>query len=59
MDEIDILRLNVDRYRHLLHTEMENSQRLTVEKLLHEFETKLLSTLVQSSQHRNSIETKA
>lgn len=41
MDEIEIIRLNIERYRRLLRTETDENARQAIEKLLKEFEAKL------------------
>jgi hypothetical protein len=40
-DDIDIIRLNIERYRRLLKTEVDESARLLIQKILKEFEAKL------------------
>ena len=41
VDEIDIIRLNIERYRRLLKSEANQSARLAIQKILKEFEAKL------------------
>ena len=43
MNEVEILRLNVERYRRLLKIEADETIRRTIQKMLEEFETKLAS----------------
>ena len=40
MDELEIVRLNVERYRRMLQTESDKTARLAIQKMLEEFETK-------------------
>jgi hypothetical protein len=49
MDEVEIIRLNVERYRRMLQTEADEAARQAVQKLLKEFEAKL-SSVRSSSQ---------
>ena len=41
MNEIEILRLNVERYRRLLKTEADETARQALQRMLEEFETRL------------------
>ena len=41
MDEIEIIRLNIERYRRMLQVEVDESVRRTIQKMLEEFEAKL------------------
>lgn len=41
MDDREIIRLNVERYRRLLRTEADETVRRTIQKMLKEFEAKL------------------
>lgn len=50
VDEIDIIRLNIERYRRLLKTEADQSARLAIEKILKEFEAKL--SIAEPRDHR-------
>jgi hypothetical protein len=43
MDDVEIIRLNVERYRRLLHTEVDETVRVAIQKMLKEFEAKLSS----------------
>jgi len=43
MDEIEITRLNIARYRRLLQTEVDEAIRRVIQKMLAEFEVKLAS----------------
>ncbi len=43
MDDADILRLNVERFRRMLQTETDETMRQSVQKILEEFEVKLAS----------------
>ena len=44
MNEIEIVRLNVERYRRMLQSELDETVRRTVEALLAESEAALLRT---------------
>ncbi len=41
MDEIEIIRLNIARYRRILQTEVDETARRTIQKMLEEFNAKL------------------
>ncbi len=41
MDEVEIIRLNIERFRHMLETELDQSTRRAIKKILDEFESKL------------------
>ncbi len=43
MDELEIIRLNVARYRRMLQTEVDETARRTIQKMLEEFDAKLAS----------------
>jgi hypothetical protein len=43
MNETEIIRLNVERYRRMLLTEKDEIMRLLIQKMLEEFEGKLAS----------------
>jgi hypothetical protein len=42
-NEVEIVRLNVERYRRMLQVEIDKTARLAIQKILMEFEAKLLS----------------
>lgn len=44
MDDREIIRLNVERYRRLLRTEADETARRSIQKMLEEFEAKLSAT---------------
>lgn len=53
MDEVEIIRLNIERFRHMLETELDQSTRRVIKKILDEFESKLRAqNAVQSRQKR-------
>lgn len=41
MSEVQIIRLNIERYRRMLQTELDENVRRDIQKMLNEFETKL------------------
>ncbi len=43
MSEIEIIRLNVERYRRMLKIEADETMRRVIQKMLEEFEAKLAS----------------
>jgi len=43
MDEVEIIRLNVARYRRMLETEADETMRQLIQRMLEEFEAKLVS----------------
>ncbi len=43
LDEIEIIRLNVERYRRMLQIEVDETARQAIQKILMEFEAKLVS----------------
>jgi hypothetical protein len=43
LNEVEIVRLNVERYRRMLQVETDELARLAIQKILMEFEAKLLS----------------
>ncbi len=43
MNEVDVIRLNVERYRRMLQTEADESARRAIQQMLREFEAKLSS----------------
>jgi hypothetical protein len=43
MDERDIIRLNIERFRRMLQEQIDESTRRTIESVLLEFEAKLKS----------------
>jgi hypothetical protein len=45
MEHIDIIRLNIERYRRLLRTNLDEDTRRATERMLGEFETKLVAQL--------------
>ncbi len=49
MDDLEIIRLNVERYRRLLHTEADETARRAIQKMLKEFEAKLSSVKPRSN----------
>jgi len=54
LDEIEIIRLNVERYRRMLQIEVDETARRAIQKILMEFEAKLVShkrRAVDPSQH--------
>ena len=52
MTEVEVIRRNIERFRRLLQSELDNTTRLSVEKLLAEFEAKLSATEVPSASQR-------
>jgi hypothetical protein len=42
MDEAEIIRLNIERYRRMLRSEQDESVRRAIQKMLDEFETRLI-----------------
>jgi len=44
MEDREIIRLNVERYRRLLRTEADETARRAIQKMLEEFEAKLSAT---------------
>ena len=45
MEHIDIIRMNIKRYRRLLQTNLDEDTRRATERMLGEFETKLVARL--------------
>jgi hypothetical protein len=43
MDELEIIRLNVERYRRMLRIEVDETVQRAIQQLLEEFEAKLSS----------------
>jgi len=43
MNEVEIIRLNVERFRHMLQTEADENARRAIQQMLKEFEAKLSS----------------
>lgn len=43
MNELEIIRLNVERYRRMLQSEVDETARRAIQKILEEFEAKLAS----------------
>jgi hypothetical protein len=43
MNEVEIIRLNVERYRRILKIEVDETIRQVIQKMLEEFEAKLAS----------------
>ena len=43
MNEVEIIRLNVERYRRILKIEVDETIRQAIQKMLEEFEAKLAS----------------
>ncbi len=43
MNELEIIRLNVERYRRMLQIEVDEDARRAIQKILEEFEAKLPS----------------
>ncbi len=43
MNELEIIRLNVERYRRMLQIEVDETVRQAIKNILEEFETKLAS----------------
>jgi hypothetical protein len=43
MNELEIIRLNVDRYRRMLQIEVDETARQAIKNILEEFEAKLAS----------------
>ena len=43
MNELEITRLNVERYRRMLQIEVDETARQAIKNILEEFETKLAS----------------
>ena len=56
MNEIDIFRLNIERFRHLLETESDGIARQIIENLLHEFENKLAASARVGRQASRGVE---
>ena len=48
MNEVEIIRLNVERFRSMLQTEADESARRTIQQILKEFEAKLSSARPRS-----------
>jgi len=59
MNEVEIIRSNIERYRRMLQTDLEQTTRSTVQKLLGEFEAMLSSASTPSPQPENLTEIKA
>lgn len=54
MSEVEIVRLNVERYRRMWQVEIDETRRLAIQKILMEFEAKLLELkrlAIDQSQH--------
>jgi hypothetical protein len=56
MNEVEIIRQNIERYRRLLQADLERTTRLTVQKLLAEFEAKLSAASMPASQCENVVQ---
>jgi predicted component of type VI protein secretion system len=41
MNEVEIIRLNIERYRRMLETESDETARRAIQKMLEEFENRL------------------
>jgi hypothetical protein len=54
MIEAEVIRRNVERFRCLLQAELDNTTRLSVEKLLAEFEGKLSAAKTPAAQTENA-----
>lgn len=54
MTEVEIIRRNIERFRHLLQSELDNPTRLSVEKLLAEFEGKLSAAKASPARTENA-----
>lgn len=50
MHEAEIVRLNIERFRRMLQTELDLAARLTIERMLNEFEARISSTCRPSEQ---------
>ncbi|MGD0023514.1 MAG: hypothetical protein ABSC37_02650 [Xanthobacteraceae bacterium] len=49
MNEVDIIRLNVERFRRMLQTEADESARRAIQQILKEFEAELFSARPRSN----------
>ncbi len=41
MDEVEIIRLNIERFRRMLQTDLDETARRAIKRMLDEFESKL------------------
>jgi hypothetical protein len=53
MNEVEIIRLNIERYQRLLQSELDETARRTIQRMLDEFEAKL--SLVSPTQPSKNI----
>lgn len=49
MDEVEIIKLNIERYRRMLQAEADESARRAIQKMLDEFEARLPSARPRSN----------
>ncbi len=49
MNEIEVIRLNIERYRRMLQTDLDDTTRRAVQKMLDEFERRLASATIRLS----------
>lgn len=49
MDDVDVIRLNIARYRRILQTEVDELVRRAIQKMLEEFEAKLAAARPKSN----------
>jgi hypothetical protein len=54
MEEVEIIRLNVERYRRLLRTDLDEQTRRATQAMLAEFERKLVRQSRPSGRHRSA-----
>lgn len=59
MDEVEIIRLNIERFRRMLQTDLEETARRAIEKILDEFESKLPAESAGQSRHEHLIHDQA
>ncbi len=58
MNEVEIIRLNVERFRHMLQTEADENARRAIRQILKEIEAKLSSARPLPSRLHNLIRIK-
>ncbi len=58
-DEVEIIRLNIERFRRMLQTDLDETAPRAVEKMLDEFESKLATKSAGQSQQENLIHDQA
>jgi hypothetical protein len=53
MNEAELIRLNIERYRRMLQTELDETARRTIQRMVGEFEAKLSPASAPPNQPEN------